>query len=153
MEQLLNTLRATYPTLTFSEGPEFCWSPKEQIVYYAPETSCTDIWSLLHEVSHGILQHRTYRTDFELLRLEISAWEKARSLARDHEIEIDDDHIEDCLDTYRDWLHKRSLCPACGIKSLQIEEGLYGCLNCAANWKVSNNRLCRPYRTKVAQTI
>lgn len=149
MEQLLKSLRAHYPTLTFQPGENFCWSPKDQVVYYTPDTSHADTWTLLHEASHGILQHTTFKSDFELLRLEIAAWELARKLAAKHNIIIDDDHIEDCLDTYRDWLHKRSLCPVCAVKSLQINERTYGCVNCSTTWRVSNNRLCRPYRRTV----
>lgn len=147
MEQLLKSLRSTYPSLHFRKSTEFYWSPKEQIVYYTSGTNITDTWTLLHETSHGILQHTTFKTDFELLRLEIAAWEFAKTLAQTFNITIDEDHIEDCLDTYRDWLHKRSLCPTCGVKSLQINERTYGCINCSANWRVSTNRLCRPYRT------
>lgn len=153
MDSLLSKLRTDYPAINFEQGDEFCWSPKEQIVYFTEETHQSDSWSLLHEVSHGILQHTTYYSDFELLRLEIAAWELAQNLASKHSLSIDEDHIEDCLDTYRDWLHKRSLCPTCGVKSLQINSSTYGCFNCSTQWKVTSNRLCRPYRSLMQQKI
>jgi hypothetical protein len=152
MDTLLGRLRSDFPALTIIRGDTFCWSPKEQIVYYAPTSRPSDTWTLLHEASHGILQHTTFHSDFELLKLELDAWEKAKELADQYGVEISDDHIEDCLDTYRDWLHKRSLCPTCDMKSLQVDSSTYTCLNCDTSWRVSTNRLCRPYR-KVVNSI
>ena len=149
MEKLLNSLRIDFPELTFAPGDDFCWSPADQTVYYTPSRGMQATWTLLHETSHGILRHRTFKTDFQLLGIELAAWEKAKELAQRYGILINEDHVEDCLDTYRDWLHKRSLCPGCNMKSLQIDGQTYGCINCAANWHVSSNRLCRPYRMKV----
>lgn len=149
MEQLLGSLRRDFPQLNIKKGDTFCWSPADQTVYYATTSNRSDTWTLLHEASHGILQHTTYRSDFELIRLELDAWEKAKQLASQYGVKISDDHIEDCLDTYRDWLHKRSLCPTCDMKSLQSDPNTYTCLNCDASWRVSTNRLCRPYRRLV----
>ncbi len=149
MEKVLDKLGSDFPELIFSPAKEFYWSPQDKTVYYAVSTQLSDSWTLLHEASHGLLNHQTYTSDFELLRLEIAAWEKAKQLAKKYRIAIDTDHIEDCLDTYRDWLHKRSLCPTCGVKSLQKDERTYGCLNCDTIWHVSNNRFCRPYRSRI----
>lgn len=149
METLLKALRQDFPNLTFKTSDDFYWSPKEQSVYYAHTKRQSDIWSLLHEASHGILGHQTFVTDFELLQLELAAWEKAKELAIKYNITINPDHVEDCLDTYRDWLHKRSLCPSCSVKSLQEGASTYRCLNCSTAWRVSANRHCRPYRTKI----
>lgn len=149
MVTLLKSLTLAYPSLSFKKGTHFYWSPREQVVYYAPIKNTTDAWTLLHEVSHGILQHTTYTSDFELLQLELAAWERAKKLGLEHAITIDPNHIEDCLDTYRDWLHKRSLCPTCNVKSLQINNESYGCLNCNTTWHVSASRLCRPYRRQL----
>jgi hypothetical protein len=153
MDTLLKQVHTDYPGLTFKAAPEFYWSPREKTVYYAKELKHESRWSwtLLHEISHGLLEHKTFTSDFELLQLELAAWVKAKALAVQYSIEIDEEHIEDCLDTYRDWLHKRSLCPGCAVKSLQKAPGLYACLNCRREWHVSSNRLCRAYRasTKV----
>lgn len=150
MEALLKVLEKDFPKLAFKPSDDFYWSPKEQSVYYANSERQSDIWSLLHETSHGILNHQTFVTDFELLQIELAAWENAKELAAKYNICIDTNHIEDCLDTYRDWLHKRSLCPTCGIKSLQESASTYRCLNCNTGWRVSANRHCRPYRAKIA---
>lgn len=149
MEALLSTLQNDFPKLLFKAANDFYWSPKDQSVYYTNAKRQSDIWSLLHETSHGILDHRTFGTDFELLQIELAAWEKAKELATRYRITININHVEDCLDTYRDWLHKRSLCPSCSVKSLQENASTYRCLNCNTAWNVSANRLCRPYRTRV----
>jgi hypothetical protein len=153
METLLKSLRHDFPALTFALGDDFSWSPAEQVIYYTLSDKRTARWTLLHEASHGILQHRTFKSDFDLLALELSAWENAKALGKRYGIQIDSEHVEDCLDTYRDWLHKRSLCPNCSLKSLQIDIQTYGCLNCFTRWRVSTNRLCRPYRTLVKAEI
>ncbi len=150
MEILLKTLRKDFPHIGFTLAEDFYWSPREQSVYYKNAKRQSDLWSLLHETSHGILGHQNFHTDFELLQLEIAAWEKAKELANNYKITIDINHIEDCLDTYRDWLHKRSLCPACNVKSLQEDSNTYKCINCATAWQVSDSRLCRPYRARIA---
>lgn len=147
MDTLLKKIAADFPQLSFKCGPEFYWSPQEKTIYYTKDASPTAPWTLLHEVSHGVLNHQTFLSDFQLLQLELAAWVKAKELAIKYAIEIEENHIEDCLDTYRDWLHKRSLCPGCCIKSLQTSPGVYTCFNCNKEWRVSTNRLGRPYRT------
>jgi hypothetical protein len=145
---LLKQLRMDYPNITFVAGSAFFWSPKDTSVTYndktqQPEVAC---WSLLHEVSHGILRHTSYQSDFELMELEVSAWHKATALAKKYNITIDPEHIQDCLDTYRDWLHRRSSCPTCTTVSLQKDPKTYICFNCDTTWGVSSSRFCRPYR-------
>ncbi len=154
MQRLLNSLRADYPDIRFIEGEAFFWSPKDASVSYAKISTQPEIstWSLLHEVSHGILGHTDYKTDFELVRLEAEAWQHARKLGAKYDIKIDPEHIEDCLDTYRDWLHRRSTCPSCGTVSAQEDSKTYRCFNCKTSWHVSNSRFCRPYRRLATQT-
>lgn len=148
---LLQKLRNNYPELTFRPGDCFLWSPRDKTVQYIEggEDSATSQWSLLHEVSHYSLGHTTYQSDFELLKLELAAWEQAKQLSTEYHIAIDQDHIEDCLDTYRDWLHKRSLCPTCGVNGIQASKTAYSCPNCPATWHVSAERFCRAYRRKI----
>lgn len=149
MDSVLSSLSKDFPHLLFKTGQDFYWSPKDKTIYYLMTPRVSDCWTLLHEASHGLLNHKTYTSDFELLQLEVAAWQKAKELAERYCIDIDNDHIEDCLDTYRDWLHKRSLCPTCGVKSLQKDEKTYGCLNCDTTWQVSTSRFCRPYRSRI----
>lgn len=152
MEALISRLTIDHPGLTFLLSKDFYWSAKSQTVYYAHNGLSSDTWSLLHEASHALLNHNSFHSDFQLLTMEMEAWEKAKELAAHYEITIDTDHIEDCLDTYRDWLHKRSLCPNCAIKSLQTSPNQYKCLNCATSWQVSKTQKCRPYRRLQTKT-
>ena len=150
MVELLEKLQFDYPGITFIQGNTFYWSPKTQSVTYAPGSTQPDIaqWSLLHEVSHGILDHKHYFSDFELMQLEVAAWQHARILAKKYGIKIDQEHIQDCLDTYRDWLHMRATCPSCSTVSAQKDPNTYECFNCHTSWHVSNSRFCRPYRRR-----
>ncbi len=148
MEKLLTSLQANYPGLRFTAGREFCWSPETQEIFYNETAAGAQAtWSLLHETGHALLEHKNYLADFHLLQLEVAAWERARELAEDMDVRIDEDHIQDCLDTYRDWLYKRSICPNCSTKCLQQNDYLrYRCFNCHAVWRVSGSRFCRVYR-------
>jgi hypothetical protein len=156
MEKLIAKLQASFPALSFTPGRQFCWSPETgEIFYKASAKSKQAAWSLLHETGHALLEHASYKADFELLRLEIAAWERARQLAQSLDIKISEDHIQDCLDTYRDWLYKRSICPACSTKCLQQGDFVhYRCFNCHTTWRVTASRFCRAYRStkSVAQT-
>lgn len=155
MDRTLKQLKARFPNLVFSEGKTFYWSPETREVVYNPAGGKrTASWSLLHEASHALLNHTTYSTDFELLRLELAAWEYAKELAKDMRISIDENHVQDCLDSYRDWIYARSICPRCGSKSLQQNDlRRYYCFNCHEVWQVTPSRFCRAYRaTKRTQT-
>ncbi len=154
MDIILNKLTNQFPDLSFVAGNRFSWSPKKQQVIYKEDSDINDpvtMWSLLHELGHALLTHNDFTTDFELLQLESAAWIKAQELATDFDQEIDNEHIEDCLDTYRDWLYQRSTCPTCTSTSLQTDRNTYNCFNCGTFWQVSNSRLCRAYRRTSAQ--
>ena len=148
MNELLANLKKSYPAISFVPGQVFSWSPKTKQVIYKLVYSDNEVasWSLLHEVGHALLDHVDYFSDFQLLLIEVSAWEKAKILAEEFNINIDESHIQDCLDTYRDWLYQRSTCPACTNCSLQINSKTYQCFNCGTVWRVSASRMCRPYR-------
>lgn len=148
MDELVTTLQAQFPSLSFMAGSQFSWSPETgEILYKANAKGRRATWSLLHETGHALLKHVSYKADLELLRLEIAAWERARGLARDLGVTINENHIQDCLDTYRDWLHKRSICPNCTTKSLQQGDFVhYRCFNCHTVWRVTASRFCRAYR-------
>jgi hypothetical protein len=155
IDTLIARLQAEFPALRFVPGKQFSWSPETgEIIYKAAARGRRAAWSLLHETGHALLGHTSYEADFELLRLEMAAWERAKTLAHDLDIVIDDEHIEDCLDTYRDWLHKRSICPTCTTKSLQQGDFVhYRCFNCHTVWRVTASRFGRAYRStkKVSQ--
>lgn len=147
---LLFRLASDHPELVFAEGKSFYWSPaNHQIIYKKGAKGQTATFSLLHELGHALLDHQRYQQDFELLQLEVAAWEQAKRIAPTYGIKLDEDHIQDCLDSYRDWLYRRSICPTCTTKALQQDDKpLYRCFNCHATWRVAPSRFCRPYRQK-----
>lgn len=154
MQALLKTLQGHFPELRFRAGEQFSWSPETgEIIYKASATGQKARWSLLHETGHALLGHRSYGADFELLKLEIKAWERAKAVAKEVNITIDEEHIQDCLDTYRDWLYKRSICPSCSTKCLQQDDFVhYRCFNCHDTWCVTASRFGRAYRRRTGVT-
>lgn len=142
---LLQQLKKDFPKVKFIASDRFQWSPEENAIYFTKDTK-NNGWSLLHEAGHMLCDHINYSHDFGLLRMEVEAWEKARKLAEKYNHKIDEEHIDKCLDTYRDWLHKRSSCPKCTQAGIERTTGNYHCINCGHRWKVSSERFCRPYR-------
>jgi len=145
--EFISKLKADYPKFKFRAGGQDHWSPKDTtIIYNSAESIKKMTYGVLHELAHALLGHVNYSSDFELLKMEALAWELAAKLGRKYKIRIDDDHIQNCLDTYRDWLHARSTCPACGVHSVQKDASHYECFNCHRTWSVSHDRFVRPYR-------
>ena len=151
---ILLELAKAYPKVALKQAKQFYWSPKESTIYYNPSQLDADKgrWALLHEAAHAHLGHNRYSTDLELLIYEVKAWQKAKNLGKKMGISIDQEHIESCLDTYRDWLYARSTCPTCELNGLQNENDRYTCLNCLTSWDVSPSRFCRPYRMQNRST-
>jgi len=136
-----------YPQFKFEPGSQEHWSPKTNTITYSQSEPLDELrYGLLHELAHALLGHTSYNSDFELLKLESQAWELAAKVGRKYGLKLDPDHIQDCLDTYRDWLHRRSQCPACGMHVLQKDANSYQCFNCGTSWQVSSRRFARPYR-------
>lgn len=151
MDTIVKKLHKFIPGIVIIPGETLRWSPKtKEITYPAKDTSKETIWGLLHEVGHAKLGHTNYTLDIDLLVHEVAAWEEATLLGKQLGIPLDVEHIQDCLDTYRDWLHQRSTCPRCGIVSFQENPSTYRCFNCHNHWTVSQSRLCRPYRLNKA---
>ena len=155
MNRLVEKLHSKYPNLKFTSSDSFYWSPESNEIFYDEKAKGKIAeWSLIHEVGHALLQHKSYDADYMLLKLEIEAWEKAKEISKDLNIDIDKNHIENCLDTYRDWLYKRSICPKCTNKSLQQNDFKhYECFNCHMRWRVTTSRFCRTYRMKDNVTL
>ena len=138
-----------YPQFKFEPGPQEHWSPKTNTITYSQSEPLDELrYGLLHELAHAVLGHNSYNSDFELLKLESQAWELAAQIGRKYGVKLNKDHIQDCLDTYRDWLHRRSKCPACGMHVLQKDPSSYKCFNCDTSWQVSSRRFARPYRRR-----
>lgn len=146
MENLVHRIKQDHPGLIFNSGRSHCWSPEKGQISYANEEQDHSIEGLLHELGHARLDHHGYISDLELVQKEVEAWQEALGLAEMYGVNLDDDHMQDCLDTYRDWIHKRSICPVCASTGLQENEKRYSCLNCGHVWGVTTSRFCRPYR-------
>jgi hypothetical protein len=138
--KLLHKLIADYPDITFKPGRSFKWSARHRtLIYNLSLKGASPL--LLHELAHGLLRHDDFYFDVELVRKERLAWDYAQTtLAPRYNITITDDDIEDAMDSYRTWLHKRSVCPECNTSSLQTKTGTYKCLACECQWRASDAR-------------
>lgn len=131
----------------FEPGKTEHWSPRTSTITYNLAHSEDELrFGVLHELAHAKLGHTRYSSDFELLKMESSAWHEAARIGKKYKVRIPQDHIQNCLDTYRDWLHRRSTCPVCDAHALQIDSSRYRCFNCQNIWSVSTRRFVRPYR-------
>lgn len=149
ISSLVANLTRDYPAIQFAAGSDFSWDPAGQTVFYIDNAS-GDAAVLLHEVAHALLGHTDYARDIELLRIERQAWQYAVSvLAPRYNVTIDEAAVEDALDTYRDWLHRRSLCPTCNLNGIQESRSGYRCIHCHEHWKVNEARSCRLKRTRL----
>lgn len=146
----INKVAKDYPQFKFVPGDHEHWSPSTETITYNEHEEAEELcYGLLHELAHALLGHNSYQTDFELLKLEAQAWELASKIGKRYEVKLDNDHIQDCLDTYRDWLHRRSKCPTCGMHVLQKDSTSYLCFNCGTSWNVTKRRFARSYRRKL----
>ena len=126
--ELLHKIKLSYPDLVFKKGRKFAFKPPRSI-FIGPEEPQDDLL-LLHEVGHAILGHSDFTIDVDRLKMESAAWKKARELASDFGVEIDEEMIQNQLDTYRDWLHQKSRCPGCGLTRYQTLDRVYHCPMC-----------------------
>lgn len=148
---LLSQLRRDFPEIIFKKGPSFRWSPSEKTVFYA-NTLKKNHPILLHETAHGILGHAGYTYDIDLIKLERDAWEKAKTIGSNYDVKISEDAVEDALDSYRDWLHARSLCPKCYQNGVQTGPTAYTCVLCSRTWRVNEAKVCGLKRKIVSKT-
>jgi hypothetical protein len=150
MEAFIAKLRRDFPAFSFIEGEVAHWSPAGKEIYFRTDASQDSLWTVLHELGHAIEGHDAYRTDIDLLKKEVDAWTRARQIGSRYGVKINTEYIEECLDSYRDWVHKRSTCPHCHLQGVQQIEGTYACPNCSGIWRVGSDRFCRPYRLRKA---
>jgi hypothetical protein len=149
MDQLVHRLRRDHPNLVFTTGEAHCWSPERNQIFYAAADEQINVAGLLHELGHARLGHHSFTSDMDLLQKEVDAWQEAACLGRRYGVAIDQEHIEECLDSYRDWLYHRSHCPKCRATGVQQTVRRYVCLNCSATWEVSGSRMRRSYRRQL----
>jgi hypothetical protein len=140
-----------YPAIRFLPGEVFSWSPVDHIIHYPKQApfDSSFIYSLLHEIGHAELLHNNFTNDLSLVKIERDAWEKSKEIAQKLGTTIDDEHIEKCMDTYRDWLYARSLCPNCHQCGIQTSKTAYKCIFCDHAWRVSESRLCKVTRRSI----
>ena len=155
MVKLINKLSKDFPDIRFIRGTTFMWSPSKNAVYYQEQgiSRSTGIWTLLHELGHALNKHKKYSYDIELIEMEAEAWQTAQNLSSKYNQQINYNHIQNCLDTYRDWVHLRSTCPMCDSVCAQNTKTEYSCHNCGHRWMVSSVKFCRPYRLSLNSTI
>lgn len=152
ISSLINHLLEDYPAVQLEEKPYFRWSQKRNTISYIPSHPEATA-HLLHEYGHALLGHDSYGSDVELIRMEQEAWTYAVSkLATRYRLSVEDEIVQDALDTYRDWIHDRSTCPSCQATGVQKDVNLYHCLACGQKWRVNEARTCGLRRFKHANT-
>ena len=147
----ISVLKRDFPEINFKSDEEFYWSNQENTIFYRPESLVDEegVFRLLHEIGHAINNHSSFTSGIELLKLEVEAWEKAKQIASNYNLVINNGFIENCLDSYRDWLHLRSTCPNCKNIAVEAEVNQYHCFNCFSKWKVPKHQKARHYRMKL----
>ncbi len=125
LHKLIVQLKMDYPKIRFRLGKKFAFRPPRTIFFAEGQEL-----ELLHELGHARLEHDFYTTDIERLRMERAAWEEARRLCDQYAVEYDQEFVEMALDSYRDWLHRRSQCSKCGLTRYQTRDGKYHCPSC-----------------------
>jgi len=147
LENALSHLRSQLPDVTFVADNSFRWDPANQRLHYLDSNNPEQtIMMLLHEAGHALAGHACFKNDLDLLIKEVEAWSKAKVTAKQIDMEIDETTVENCLDSYRHWLDKRSTCPNCSASGYQDEDNCYRCFNCTSRWWVGadqTTRVCR----------
>ena len=124
----LAAVKNKFPDFRFKTGRKFMFRPPRTI-FIGPEEEGDEIL-LLHELGHAILGHRDFNMNVQRLKMEMEAWEKARELAEEFGVPIEEDKIETELDTYRNYVDKKSRCPKCGLARYETPDGQYHCPRC-----------------------
>lgn len=153
MQEIINNLKNHAKKnidapIFFQKSNTFFWNPNNHTIYYDPSIDNAASY-LIHEYSHALMSHTTYRKDIELLHMESSAWQKAEDLMQQTGVKIDNEIVQSCLDSYRDWLHERSICPECSCNGVQQNKTQYICVSCLSEWKVNPAKTCRLKRTRI----
>lgn len=127
---------ATFLQKLKNDYPEFCFREGARFAFRFPRTIIVDLKDkrgdllALHELGHALLRHRDFTTSVERVKMERAAWDKARELATFYMIPFDEELAEEELDSYREWLDKKSRCPKCGLTRFQTPDGAYHCPRC-----------------------
>lgn len=127
--ELVERVQRDYPQLRFKAGKKFTFRPPRTIIFVRTEQIGGQL-QLMHELGHVRLEHRFFRTDVERLKMERAAWEEAHKICEQYGVAYDEEFVEQQLDSYREWLHRRSQCPVCGLTRYQSGSGEYHCPGC-----------------------
>ena len=137
---LISEIAHDYPDFTIRPGRRFAWKPPRTIIYEQNGTYPPAYFALLtlHELGHAVLGHKHYSLAVDRLKIESAAWSEARRLFRSYQKRgilpeswsWDAGFVEDQLDTYRTWLHQKSLCKTCGLTRYQTPDGAWHCPRC-----------------------
>ena len=131
----LETIKEAYPEFSFRPGSKFLFRPPKSIRYIESDDNFRLL--LLHELSHALLGHFSFDRSLERLQIERDAWSKTRELCLFHSVPFDEEFAEAELNTYRDWVHQKTLCKRCGLSCLEVSsESLY-CPFCQKYYKKS----------------
>lgn len=143
---------AAYAQHRFLPAAFFSYDASEEVINYLPDALSTNSGklALLHEISHCELGHFHYQTDLQLYAMEIDAWQLTRKLAKKFKIPITKDYIEDCLESYNQWIEKRGTCPKCQTFCAQTTETEFECFNCSTRWRVNTSPQVRTTRRIMA---
>lgn len=156
----MSTLKITLPSiqqitedfsqLAFKESEDFYFSARNKVIYYNKKLVLTEpgVFQLFHEIGHALAGHHHYESGVELLKIESEAWHRAKQIAHEYRLKIPEALIEHCLDSYRDWLHLRSVCPNCSAVGVESGINYYHCFNCFQKWTVPSSQRARCYRRK-----
>lgn len=144
----------SFPQFSFEPADIHVWLPLDKIVLYNPQNldSNTGRLGLLHEISHGLLSHRFYTFDAELVAMEQAAWHQALDLAPKYQVVADYNHIDNCLGSYQAWLELRATCPDCQAFGLQRSRNRFSCVECGAYWKTNDRKSARVQRHRLDLT-
>lgn len=145
--KLFSKVLVDIPGLAFEPSNDFHWQPESKTVWFVEGMLETNHGQLLlaHELGHAKLAHSEFSSDLDLLKKEVQAWAEAKKIAKTCKIKFDENLAEDCLNSYRHWLDKRSTCPNCSQTGYQTSAN-YHCINCNHRWRVSSSqttRVCR----------
>ena len=128
-------LSSEFKDYKFVPSTRFKWRAPNSIFFEKNSGVPMPYFALLtlHELGHALSGHKDYKTDVERLRIESEAWQRAKHLIAEHpnwDLEYNEDFAENELDSYRDWLHKKSKCKRCGLTCYQTADGKYHCPTC-----------------------
>ena len=138
--EFANRLRQYFPQFIFEESDDFYWSKKENTIFFDLNSSNFHLL-ILHELAHALLGHEDFWLDIELLKMETEAWDLVKNaLTAQYGFCFNSNLAEQKLDTYRDWIHKRSLCPNCKVNGFQQRDLSYKCPACGTVWQNNDSR-------------